>query len=160
LVLGVSLSGIAHAEVLECRGGQKAQQVAELTFGRRIVGHIAVSETQWIQFIDNEITPRFPDGLSVVDAAGQWRDPTSKKIVRELSKIVLIVLPGDAEDLTRLNEIGNLQAPLQAQSVGMILRPARLVLIFVGWWSGSRARRSIRDAHHLARAVGDGYRAE
>jgi len=125
LVLDVSLSGIAHAEVLECRGGQKAQQVAELTFGRRIVGHIAVSETQWIQFIDNEITPRFPDGLSVVDAAGQWRDPASKKIVRELSKIVLIVLPGDAEDLTRLNEIAEIyKRRFKQQSVGMILRPA------------------------------------
>jgi len=70
VMLAIFLSGIAHAEVLECRGGQKAQQVAELTFGRRIVGHIAVSETQWLQFIDNEITPRFPDGLSVFDASG------------------------------------------------------------------------------------------
>ncbi len=117
--LAISLSGVARAQaqppapapapaqaqVLECRGGQKAQQVAELTFGRRIVGHIAVSETQWLQFIDNEITPRFPEGLTVYDASGQWRDPATKKIVRELSKVVLIVLPGNAEDLTRLNEL-------------------------------------------------------
>jgi hypothetical protein len=125
VMLAISLSGIARAEVLECREGQKAQQVAELTFGRRIVGHIAVSETQWIQFIDNEITPRFPDGLSVYDASGQWRDPTSKKIVRELSKIVLIVLPGNAEDLTRLNELTEIyKRRFKQQSVGMILRPA------------------------------------
>ena len=125
VVLAISLSGTAHAQSLECRGAQKAQQVAELTFGRRIIGHIAVSETQWIQFLDNEITPRFPDGLSVFDAAGQWRDPTSKKIVRELSKIVLIVLPGNAEDLPRLNEIADAyKRRFQQQSVGMILRPA------------------------------------
>jgi len=125
VMLAISLSGIAHAEVLECRGDQKAQQVAELTFGRRIVGHIAVSETQWIQFIDNEITPRFPDGLSVYDASGQWRDPTSKKIVRELSKIVLIVLPGNAEDIARLNELTEIyKRRFKQQSVGMILRPA------------------------------------
>ena len=125
VVLAISLSGTAQAQVIECREGQKAQQVAELTFGRRIVGHIAVSETQWIQFIDNEITPRFPDGLSVFDAAGQWWDPTSKKIVRELSKIVLIVLPGNAEDLTRLSEIAEVyKRRFKQQSVGMILRPA------------------------------------
>ena len=125
VMLAIAPSGIAHAQMLECRGGQKAQQVAELTFGRRIVGHIAVSETQWIQFIDNEITPRFPEGLTVFDASGQWRDPTTKKIVRETSKIVLIVLPGNAEDLTRLNELAEIyKRRFKQQSVGMILRPA------------------------------------
>jgi hypothetical protein len=125
VMLANSLSGIAHAQVVECREGQKAQQVAELTFGRRIVGHIAVSETQWLQFIDNEITPRFPEGLTVFDASGQWRDPTTKKIVRETSKIVLIVLPGNAEDLTRLNELAEIyKRRFKQQSVGMILRPA------------------------------------
>ena len=125
VVLAIALSGTARAQSPECRGAQKAQQVAELTFGRRIIGHIAVSETQWIQFLDNEITPRFPDGLTVFDAAGQWRDPTSKKIVRELSKIVLIVLPGNAEDLPRLNEIADAyKRRFRQQSVGMILRPA------------------------------------
>ena len=128
-VLAISLSGVAQAQgqaqVLECRGGQKAQQVAELTFGRRIVGHIAVSETQWLQFIDNEITPRFPEGLTVYDASGQWRDPATKKIVRELSKVVLIVLPGNAEDLARLNELTEIyKRRFKQQSVGMILRPA------------------------------------
>jgi hypothetical protein len=131
--LAISLSGLAQAQaqtqaqtqVLECRGGQKAQQVAELTFGRRIVGHIAVSETQWLQFIDNEITPRFPEGLTVYDASGQWRDPATKKIVRELSKVVLIVLPGNAEDLTRLSELTEIyKRRFKQQSVGMILRPA------------------------------------
>ena len=96
-----------------------------MTFGRRIVGHIAVSETQWLQFIDNEITPRFPEGLTAYDAAGQWRDPATKKIVRETSKVVLIVLPGNAEDLTRLNEIIDIyKRRFKQQSVGMILRPA------------------------------------
>jgi hypothetical protein len=125
VVLAAGLSHAAPAQPLECRGGQKAQQVAELTFGRRIVGHIAVSESQWIQFLDNEITPRFPDGLTAYDAAGQWRDPATKKIVRETSKIVLIVLPGNAEDLARLNEIAETyKRRFKQQSVGMILRPA------------------------------------
>jgi Protein of unknown function (DUF3574) len=125
VVLAISLSGTAHGQGLECRGGQKAQQVAELSFGRRIIGHIAVSETQWIQFVDNEITPRFPDGLTVFDAAGQWRDPASKKTVRESSKIVLIVLPGNADDIPRLNEIAETyKRRFKQQAVGMILRPA------------------------------------
>ncbi|MFL6795913.1 MAG: DUF3574 domain-containing protein [Xanthobacteraceae bacterium] len=118
-------SAAAYAQSFECRGGQKAQQVAELTFGRRIVGHIAVSESQWMQFLDNEITPRFPDGLTVYDAAGQWRDSSTKKIVRELSKTVLIVLPGNADDVARLNEIvETYKRRYRQQSVGIIVRPA------------------------------------
>ena len=123
--LAIVLSGTAHAQSMECRGGQKSQQVAELSFGRRIVGHIGVRETQWMQFVDNEITPRFPDGLTVFDAAGQWRDPASKRIVRESSKIVLIILPGNADDIPRLNEITETyKRRFKQQSVGMILRPA------------------------------------
>jgi hypothetical protein len=32
-----------------------------------------VTETNWARFVDREIAPRFPDGLSVVDAKQQWR---------------------------------------------------------------------------------------
>jgi len=32
-----------------------------------------VSEAEWRAFLDREVTPRFPSGLSVIDAYGQWR---------------------------------------------------------------------------------------
>jgi hypothetical protein len=125
VVLAISLSGAAHAQLVECRGAQKPQHVAELIFGLSIGGRIEVSETQWMLFVDHEITPRFPDGLTVFDAAGQWRDQTSNKITRESSKIVLIVLPGNAEDVPRLNEIAETyKRSFGQQSVGIILRPA------------------------------------
>ena len=125
LVLFASATDGAQAQLLECRGTHKAHQVAELIFGRSIGGHIEVSDERWALFVDDEITPRFPDGLTVFDAAGQWRDKTSKKITRESSKIVLIVLPGDAEDLARLNEIVEAyKRSFGQQSVGMIVRPA------------------------------------
>lgn len=31
-----------------------------------------IGETQWRAFLDKEVTPRFPDGLTVFDAYGQW----------------------------------------------------------------------------------------
>ncbi|GAB3515121.1 DUF3574 domain-containing protein [Pseudoxanthomonas daejeonensis] len=30
------------------------------------------SEERWREFLDREVTPRFPDGLTVFDAYGQW----------------------------------------------------------------------------------------
>jgi hypothetical protein len=115
----------AQAQPTECRGSTRPQQVAELIFGRSIGGRIEVDEAQWVLFVDNEITPRFPDGLTVFDAAGQWRDKASNKITRESSKIVLIVLPGNAEDLARLNAVVEAyKRSFGQQSVGVILRPA------------------------------------
>ncbi|WP_313229224.1 DUF3574 domain-containing protein [Stenotrophomonas acidaminiphila] len=32
----------------------------------------AISDAQWRAFLDREVTPRFPDGLTVFDAYGQW----------------------------------------------------------------------------------------
>jgi Protein of unknown function (DUF3574) len=115
----------AVGQPLACSTPQKPQQVVELLFGRKIGDRIGVSETQFLNFLDREITPRFPDGLTVYSARGQWRDPDRKRIVREPSKVVTIVLPGKAEDMQHLTEIADAyKKRFKQQSVGMILRPA------------------------------------
>jgi len=78
---------------------------AEMLFGRKIGDHVGVSDAAFAQFTAREITPRFPDGLSVIDAAGQWRDSTRGTLVREPSKIVLIVFADDAEKRAALDAI-------------------------------------------------------
>jgi hypothetical protein len=61
----------------------------------------------------------------VFSAAGQWQDKSSNKIVHEPSKIVQIVLPGDVDEITRLNEIAEAyKTRFKQQSVGVIVRPA------------------------------------
>jgi Protein of unknown function (DUF3574) len=119
------ISGSAGAQSIECRGGLKPQQVAELLFGRRIGDHGVVSEGAWRRFVAREITPRFPDGLTVMEARGQWRNPASKRIIREQSNVVLIVLPGNAEDQDRLGEVAEAyKHQFRQQSVGIIVRQA------------------------------------
>ena len=125
VLLALALVGSARAQLLDCRGGQHPTQVAELMFGRNIGHRLGVSETKWTRFLDQEIVPRFTDGLTVFDATGRWRNRTSNAIVRERSKIVQIVLPGTPEDITRLNEIVEIyKRRFKQQSVGMIVRPA------------------------------------
>jgi hypothetical protein len=117
--------GTVSAQLTECRGATKPQQVAELLFGRKIGDRIGVTEDKWTHFVDNEITPRFPDGLTVYNTQGQWRDQTRNVIVREPSKIVQIVLPGKDDDLDRLNAIAEAyKTRFKQQSVGVILRAA------------------------------------
>ena len=94
-------------------------------FGRKIGDRLAVTETKWSRFVDREITPRFPDGLSVVDAKGQWRDSARKTIVREPSKLVIIVLSGKGGDTERLQQIIEAyKRAFRQQSVGLIVRAA------------------------------------
>ena len=65
------------------------------------------------------------EGLTVYNASGQWRDRANKGIVREPSKIVMIILPGKEDDLERLEEIAEAyKEQFRQQSVGVILRPA------------------------------------
>ena len=65
----------AAAQDLACRAAQKPMVVIDLMFGRNIGGRLGVTEARWSRFLADEITPRFPDGLTVVDASGQWRAP-------------------------------------------------------------------------------------
>ena len=125
-ILVLPLLGIsATAQPLACSAPLKPQQVAELLLGRKIGDRLGVSETQFLNFLDREITPRFPDGLTVYDARGQWRDGDRNRIVREPSKVVMIVLPGKAEDMARLSEIAEAyKKRFKQQSVGSVLRPA------------------------------------
>jgi Protein of unknown function (DUF3574) len=125
LVLVLALAGGADAQLLGCLGGQRPSQVAELMFGRNIGDRLGVNEADWSRFVDREITSRFPNGLTMFNAAGQWRDEATNKIVREPSKLVQIVLPGQVEDIARLNEIvAAYKRRFKQHSVVMIVRPA------------------------------------
>jgi hypothetical protein len=46
----------------------------DLYFGRNIAGGGEVSEAEFQAFIDAEITPQFPDGLTVYETNGQFLD--------------------------------------------------------------------------------------
>ena len=108
-----------------CQGGLKPTGVAELLFGRNIGGRHGVTEAKWARFLAAEITPRFPDGLTVYDAHGQWRDQASGRVTRERSKVVMIVLPGEGADDARLRQIVEAyKSQFKQRSVGLIVRPS------------------------------------
>jgi len=125
LTLALALAGAADAQVSDCLGGQRPGQVAELMFSRNIGRRLGVNEADWREFVDREIISRFPSGLTMFNAVGEWRDGASNKIMREPSKVVQIVLPGQADDTARLNEIvAAYKQRFKQQSVVMIVRPA------------------------------------
>jgi hypothetical protein len=50
----------------------------------------SVSELDWQIFLRDEVTKRFPNGLTVWQAEGQWQNPVGS-IDREQSKVLLLV---------------------------------------------------------------------
>lgn len=49
-----------------------------------------ISESKWREFLDKEVTPRFPNGLSVIDAYGQWQGKNQIAPERLRSKMLII----------------------------------------------------------------------
>ena len=80
-----------HTNV-EIRYGSEKYIRTELYFGRNIPSGGAVSEADWQKFVDEIVTPRFPDGLTVLDADGQWRGKDGS-IAREESKVIVLLYP-------------------------------------------------------------------
>jgi hypothetical protein len=74
---------------MDCGVSSAAQIRTTLYFGlSRPKG--AVSELEWQIFLRDEVTKRFPDGLTVWPAEGQWLTPVGS-IDREQSKVLLLV---------------------------------------------------------------------
>ncbi|MEJ7901372.1 MAG: DUF3574 domain-containing protein [Thermomicrobiales bacterium] len=62
----------------------------ELYFGTTIPNDGGdVSDAEWNAFLDEEITPRFPDGLTVLEGYGQFLN--AQGVIAEEDSIVLII---------------------------------------------------------------------
>ena len=83
-----------------CPEGSDRYAEYQLFFGRSTTDGSEVSDEQWAAFLADTVTPRFPAGLTVLDAAGQWRDD-SGTVQRERSK-VLWILATPGEETARL----------------------------------------------------------
>jgi len=66
----------------------------ELFFGTTRTGGEPVSEAEFDRFLDAEITPRFPDGLTMLTGRGQFRRADGH-LVEERSVLVVLLHPKD-----------------------------------------------------------------
>lgn len=124
LVLALGLAGCATAVAPACPPGGRERLVAELLFGRNVGGRIGVTETAFRRFVDAEVTPRFPGGMTITDSRGQYRHADGR-LVREPGKVVMIVLDDETRDLPRLAEVAAAYRRRFAQeSVGIMTRRA------------------------------------
>ena len=74
-----------------CTAPLKPAVAIDLYFGRDKPGGGEVTDAEWGAFVTEVVTSRFPDGLSVFDSSGQYREPTGR-IVRERSKRLVVIV--------------------------------------------------------------------
>lgn len=65
----------------------------ELFFGAERADGMEISKDEFRRFLKEEITPRFPDGLTVLTGMGQFRDSENNKIIREKSMVLILLYP-------------------------------------------------------------------
>ncbi|MBI5101143.1 MAG: DUF3574 domain-containing protein [Nitrospirae bacterium] len=62
-----------------------------------------IADSEWQYFVDFVIAPKFPDGITIVDAQREWINAQSRKMILERSKI-LVLLHKDGKSETEAIE--------------------------------------------------------
>ncbi|RMG73639.1 MAG: DUF3574 domain-containing protein [Bacteroidetes bacterium] len=70
--------------------GSQPMLRTELYFGLTWPDGRLITQTQWQTFLDTCISPRFPAGLSVLSAQGQWQMEDGE-VVQEGSRLVVLL---------------------------------------------------------------------
>jgi hypothetical protein len=89
LISAGAVCGRAAAEEAPCPlPGQTQALVVKMFFGQSVKDRGQVTQREWRDFLRQTVTPRFPDGFTVYDAYGQWRDRDTQRVARENSKVI------------------------------------------------------------------------
>jgi hypothetical protein len=94
------LPGAPVAAAEACHDTAKPMVRLELVFG---LGH-GVSEKSFMRFLAREVTPRFPDGLSLFEGYGQWRNSRGR-LIKEPSRLLLIWHAADTASDAKIEAI-------------------------------------------------------
>lgn len=120
VALLLSQAVAARAQTITCTAPQSAMLDVELLLGRG-----GKPDARWRIFLAREVTPRFPDGLTVYETYGQWRDAKRNIIVREQSRVLRIIVAADALASEKIAAVAEAyKKQFRQKSVGIVTRQA------------------------------------
>lgn len=91
------------------------------------VGDKAMKVEGWRRFLDEVVTPLFPDGLTVFDATGQWLSERFESPPKLDSRVLVILHPATEEADRRIEKIRTEFLELTGQqSVLRVSQPAEV----------------------------------
>ncbi|HET6580148.1 MAG TPA: DUF3574 domain-containing protein [Gemmatimonadales bacterium] len=89
---------------IRCEPGDSALVRDVIYFGRNRPDGGVVSDAEWLDYLDSVVTPRFPEGLTVVDARGQWRG-RGGAVERERAEVLTLFHPDDVGSRRAVDEL-------------------------------------------------------
>ena len=95
ILLGVGCTAAAQNP---CPEGTDPFTELNVYFGQEKGSGGTVTEEEWRAFLAETVTPRFPDGLTVLDARGQWFDTSEGRLYVESTKLLNVLVPADSTD--------------------------------------------------------------
>ncbi|MCY4617194.1 MAG: DUF3574 domain-containing protein [Chloroflexi bacterium] len=96
LGIAVLVAACSDNSPMSCPDGMEAYTSFNYYFGQEKSDGSVVNDAEWSEFLANVVTPRFPDGLTVFDAQGQWLDTDADRLYREGTKVLNILVPSEA----------------------------------------------------------------
>lgn len=94
LALLPALLWVEPALATECAGQAWVESTLYMGRGQGEAGGVSDAETK--AFVDQAIVPQFPDGFTLFDARGHWRDSKSGRSVNETTLVFVVVHPPGA----------------------------------------------------------------
>jgi hypothetical protein len=126
LLLALALAGCAAAP--QCPQGSQAAVLDQLYFGASRPHGPDLTPQEWSAFVHDEIAPRFPQGFTVLEAQGQWRNADGS-LAQERSRVLQLAHPADAAGAAALGEIAqHYRARFGQEAVLQIGAPACITL--------------------------------
>ncbi|MCK5768743.1 DUF3574 domain-containing protein [Algiphilus sp.] len=88
----------------ECAAGRIMQRHA-LYFGLTTSDGAIIDEARWSAFLAETVTPRFPEGFTVLEARGQWRNRETGTIIRQPSRVLIVLAADDPVTSTAVESV-------------------------------------------------------
>ncbi|MEA2490549.1 MAG: hypothetical protein QOH21_2341 [Acidobacteriota bacterium] len=124
------LVGVLGLTVLLAACAHSNGWIADRLFcGRGIPGGGTVTDVEWATFLAEVVTPRFPDGLTVWRAEGQWRDAAGA-VQHEPVMVLEILHHGDPAARASIEAIAReYRRRFRQEAVLRVTVPARAVFV-------------------------------
>jgi hypothetical protein len=118
------LAGVSSARADEAAcpvAGERPMLVVQLFFGQSVKGRRPVTAKEWQAFLRDSATKLLPQGFTVYDAAGQWRDPATHRVGREQTKVIEAATEDTAAARAGIEALREAyRARFKQQSVGIV----------------------------------------
>lgn len=114
LLMLAGCNATSHTVAADTCKAENQMQQTTLYFGLSRPAGKDITAQEWQQFVDQDVTPRFREGLTVFDARGQWLG-NDGKVAREQSKALMLIHGKDAQSEKNIDALRGLYKSRFAQ---------------------------------------------